>query len=134
MPLDDDFRQAVNANYAALDRLAQGDSAPIRALWSHGADVTSFLGYGGAEQGWAEVGARFDWVAGRFGGGETGTTELQAYQSGDLGYTIELEHRDLLVDGERSQFTLRVTHIYRREDGVWKVVHRHADIYHPRNG
>src|SRR5262245_42904633 len=29
MPLDDDFRQAVNANYAALDRLAQGDSGPI---------------------------------------------------------------------------------------------------------
>jgi ketosteroid isomerase-like protein len=22
---------------------------------------------------------------------------------------------------------LRVTQVYRREDGVWKVVHRHAD-------
>ena len=134
MALYDDFRQAVNANYAALDRLAQGDSAPIHAVWSHGDDVTSFLGYGGSEQGWAQVGERFDWVAGRFGGGETSTTELQAYQSGDLGYTIELEHRDLLVDGARSQFTLRVTHIYRREAGAWKVVHRHADIYQPREG
>jgi ketosteroid isomerase-like protein len=24
-------------------------------------------------------------------------------------------------------YTLRVTHAYRREDGDWKIVHRHAD-------
>jgi ketosteroid isomerase-like protein len=24
-------------------------------------------------------------------------------------------------------WTLRVTHVYRREDGEWKIVHRHAD-------
>jgi ketosteroid isomerase-like protein len=23
--------------------------------------------------------------------------------------------------------TLRVTHVYRRENGVWKIVHRHSD-------
>ncbi len=134
MTLDDDFRQAVEANNAALHRLAQGDSSAIQAIWSHADDVTSFLGYGGREQGWSQVRDRFAWVAGRFGGGETGTTELQAYHSGDLGYTVELEERDLLVDGQRTRFTLRVTHIYRREDGVWKVVHRHADVYHPREG
>ena len=130
----DGFRQVVDANYAALDRLAQGDSGPIHAIWAHTDDVTSFLGYGGYEQGWDQVRDRFDWVAGRFGGGETSTTELEAYHDGNLGYTVELEHRDLLVDGLRTQFTLRVTHIYRREGDTWKVVHRHADMYHPREG
>jgi ketosteroid isomerase-like protein len=24
-------------------------------------------------------------------------------------------------------YTLRVTHAYRREDGDWKIVHRHGD-------
>ncbi len=134
MVLDDDFRRAVDANYAALHRLAQGDSTGIEAVWSHGDDVTTFLGYGGREQGWPQVRERFAWVAGRFGGGQTETTELQAYQSGDLGFTVELEHRDILVDGQRTQFTLRVTHIYRRENGTWKVVHRHADMYRPREG
>jgi ketosteroid isomerase-like protein len=25
--------------------------------------------------------------------------------------------------------TLRVTHVYRRENGEWKIVHRHADFF-----
>jgi ketosteroid isomerase-like protein len=24
-------------------------------------------------------------------------------------------------------YTLRATHVYRRENGEWKIVHRHAD-------
>jgi ketosteroid isomerase-like protein len=32
------------------------------------------------------------------------------------------------VDGVPVEpYTLRVTHIYRRENGVWKIVHRHGD-------
>jgi ketosteroid isomerase-like protein len=134
MPIDEEFRKAVDRNYAALHSLVQGDPAPMRDVWSHRDDVTTFLGFGGREQGWEQVQERFDWVAKRFGGGPTRTTELAIGSSGDLGYTIELEHRDLLVDGQRTQFTLRVTHVYRREDGAWKVVHRHADMYHPREG
>jgi len=30
--------------------------------------------------------------------------------------------------GPRRDMTLRVTHIYRRIDGDWKLVHRHADF------
>jgi ketosteroid isomerase-like protein len=29
--------------------------------------------------------------------------------------------------GPVAPLTLRVTHLYRREDGEWKIVHRHAD-------
>ena len=29
--------------------------------------------------------------------------------------------------GEPRSYTLRATQVYRREDGEWKVVHRHAD-------
>ena len=31
------------------------------------------------------------------------------------------------IDGEPRTITLRATQVYRREDGEWKVVHRHAD-------
>jgi ketosteroid isomerase-like protein len=32
------------------------------------------------------------------------------------------------VDGEPRTYTLRVTHVYRRADGDWRIVHRHADV------
>jgi ketosteroid isomerase-like protein len=46
---------------------------------------------------------------------------------GDLAYTAHREHTRTSVDGEPRDYVLRVTQVYRREEGTWKVVHRHAD-------
>jgi SnoaL-like domain len=49
--------------------------------------------------------------------------------SGDMAYTVGFERMHVSVDGgPRRDMTLRVTHIYRRIDGDWKLVHRHADF------
>jgi len=35
----------------------------------------------------------------------------------------------MAVDGgEPEPMTIRVTHAYRREDGEWRLVHRHGDF------
>jgi hypothetical protein len=47
--------------------------------------------------------------------------------SGDLAYTVHREHTKTSVRGEPRDYVLRVTQVYRREGGTWKVVHRHAD-------
>ena len=47
--------------------------------------------------------------------------------SGELAYTVHREHTTTTVNGEPRGYTLRVTQVYRREDGTWHVVHRHAD-------
>jgi len=48
--------------------------------------------------------------------------------SGDLAYTVGYEHTSASQNGGPDrQFRLRVTHVYRREDGEWKIVHRHGD-------
>jgi ketosteroid isomerase-like protein len=49
--------------------------------------------------------------------------------SGDLGYSVSLErgHAHLTAEEAAAPMVLRVTHVYRRVDGVWRVVHRHAD-------
>jgi ketosteroid isomerase-like protein len=46
-----------------------------------------------------------------------------------LACTLEIESYRARVGGagELASVSLRVTTLFRREDGVWKVVHRHAD-------
>ena len=44
-----------------------------------------------------------------------------------MAYTVGYEHTQASMNGEPRGYTLRVTQIYRREGGGWKVVHRHAD-------
>jgi ketosteroid isomerase-like protein len=46
---------------------------------------------------------------------------------GDMAYTVGYEHTQASVNGERRKYSLRATQVYRREDGEWRVAHRHAD-------
>ena len=53
---------------------------------------------------------------------------LAAGVSGDLAYIAGIEHTVVSVAGAAPEpYALRVTQVFRREDGAWKVVHRHAD-------
>jgi ketosteroid isomerase-like protein len=46
-----------------------------------------------------------------------------------LAYTVEIESYRTRVGGSdaRAQVSVRVTTVFRREDGRWRVTHRHAD-------
>jgi ketosteroid isomerase-like protein len=126
----EDFAAAVAAVGKAAGAFVAGDPGPYRELWAHSADVTIFGGWGAHERGWDEVGPRIDWAAERFvPGGRTEQQVLVMACSGDLGYTVSLERGQAHVSGESAPapMELRVTHVYRRIDGVWKIVHRHAD-------
>jgi ketosteroid isomerase-like protein len=47
----------------------------------------------------------------------------------ELAYIVEVERYQARVDGgeDITPVALRVTSIFRPEDGTWKIVHRHAD-------
>ncbi len=78
---------------------------------------------------WEQVDKRLDWAASRFRGGRGTVEPLTMGESGDLAYTVYLEKSEVQVEGQeaRHPMVLRVTHIYCREDGAWKIIHRHAD-------
>ena len=123
---------------AALDRVADalaamlaGDPAPYTALWAEGAQPTLFGAWGTVEKGHEAVTSTFTWVGSRF---SDGTSRRPRYEtvdwSGDLAYTVGFEEAEVRVDGgPPAPMTLRVTHVLRRIDGAWRLVHRHAD--HP---
>jgi ketosteroid isomerase-like protein len=52
---------------------------------------------------------------------------VSADVNGDMAFTAGYERTEASINGERRRYVLRVTQIYRREDGEWKVAHRHGD-------
>jgi len=64
----------------------------------------------------------------QFRNGQAKVTLLQSYASGDLLVLVLLEEQKGEIGGVPDQpWSLRVTQVYRRENGKWHVVHRHAD-------
>ena len=103
-----------------------GDAAPRRALWSRHDPVT-VLGAWRNASGQAELDELFDHLAESFSDCTSYAFELlEAEVLGDVAYSVGLEHTSTSVNGVPRSYTLRATQIYRREDGEWKVVHRHG--------
>lgn len=47
---------------------------------------------------------------------------------GEMAYTVGYEYFNGSIDGRPVEpIDVRVTHVYRREEGEWKIVHRHGD-------
>jgi ketosteroid isomerase-like protein len=122
--LDDVMPRQLAAELA----IHNGDPGPRKAMWSH-RDPLTLLGaeivcVTGAEA----VHAAFDTVASWFSDSTHYDIELiAAGASGDLAYTVVYEHSSCSRGGVPTTYRLRVTHGYRREDGEWRIVHRHAD-------
>ena len=113
----------------ADDAMHHGEVEPRLATWSHHDPVTVFGALGIDKNGWEEVSQSFHWLASRFTDFNALTVELVAAGvSGDLSYTVGYERSTGSVNGRPVRtIMLRATQIYRRENGEWKIVHRHAD-------
>ena len=108
--------------------LHNGDAAQRKARWSTTEPVTLF-GAAMMTTGWPHIEATFDRLATRFSDCTSFDIEvIAAGVSGDLAYLVAFEHTTASIGGDPpAPYALRVTTIFRREAGAWKVVHRHAD-------
>jgi ketosteroid isomerase-like protein len=121
------LQRQIDADFALHD----GNPQPRLELWSQQEPVTLFGALVPVESGRAGVEDVARWLAARMSQSKSFDVELVAAGvSGDLAYTVGFEHAEYSFDGGPVQrAVLRVTHIYRRENGTWRVVHRHGD--HP---
>jgi len=107
--------------------LHDGSAEPRHELWSRREPV-SVLGAWRSAVGHPAVDELFDMLEQTFSDCTSYQHEVVAADVvGDLAYTVGYEHTTASVSGVPRSYTLRVTQVYRREDGEWKVVHRHAD-------
>ena len=123
------FAAAVTRLQAALAEVANGDVSAIKSLYAHSDDATSFYGWGGYERGWAAVSRRWDWAGRQFRGGTVSHENVTTVVAADLAYTTDIETFEVKMDGmeQTTRWSNRVTHIFRREAGEWRLVHRHAN-------
>jgi quercetin dioxygenase-like cupin family protein/ketosteroid isomerase-like protein len=135
----EDFRSTMLARQAeAEEAFANGDPEPRMKLWSRRDPVTLFGAAGMSESGWDQLSETFPWVASRLSNVSDYRFDVEVVEvSGDMAYTLGFERFNGSIAGRPVEpITVRVTHIYRREDGEWKIVHRHGDnpAVDPRDG
>jgi len=132
MDLDEFARQCEEA----WQVFVTGDPGPAMSLFSRRDDVTLASPWGPAATGWADVSRTLEAAAARFRNGHLSAFDiLTKFVSNDLACYHEIERGEAMLGGrsELESFTLRVTSVYRREDGQWRIVLRHADpIVAPR--
>jgi len=127
-----DFERFLERYEAANTAFVNGDSSPWLSIAAAKDPVSIFGGFGGlGESGVAEVLQRYLRAATAFqpSGAEVDFEYLVKDVRGRLAYTVAIERAHVLYAGhtEREPQVLRVTMLFRREHGAWKIVHRHAD-------
>ena len=129
MTVPPDLARALDDLAAALAAMGAGDPAPYAALWADSADATLFGASGPIERGHHSVTTTFTWFGSRFSGGALVPRHEVVGHSGDLAYTVAFEHKTVdTPEGGQATYTLRTTHVFRREGGEWRIVHRHGDL------
>jgi ketosteroid isomerase-like protein len=127
---EDDLAAVIERYHAAARTFARGEAGPIKDLFSRGGDVMLANPFGPAVVGWPATSDRLDFAVSRMHDGDVSRfEELARYASGDLVVLHETEYwRARVADrADVEPFVLRVTTTFRREEGRWRIVHRHAD-------
>jgi ketosteroid isomerase-like protein len=126
----DDVDELIEHYHIALGEFMKGNLKPAMKLFSHRDDVSLAKPRSGFAHRWKQVAKTIEHAASsRRDGDATGFEIVAKHVTPELAYAVEVERLKAKI-GDREEITpyaLRVTMISRPEDGIWKVVHRHAD-------
>lgn len=117
-------REDISAAYV------DGDPEPLRQIVARDLPATFFAPVGGFVQGAEEVASRYDHDARLFDRGSDFRFEvLQIAAVDGIAYWVGFMRGKAHMRGKSDAIPmdLRVTEVFRRENGDWKLVHRHAD-------
>ncbi len=122
-------RQAADQFYDALNVLFTGDVEPMKAAWSHAADVV-YMGPGDSiKVGWETVLKDWERQAARKLGGKVAPKDAHFTVGEELAVMYGLEAgENTNIGGKREKVAIRVTNVFRKEGGAWKMIGHHTDL------
>ena len=121
-------RAAVDQWFAALNAMLNGDPEPLEAVYSHSDDVTYMSVEGTYRIGWSDTFADWKAQAEKSSGGSAEGTDLHVVVSGDMAtaaHNTVGAIRD--ANGGMARTALRETSVFRKEEGIWRMIGHHAD-------
>ncbi|GAA1277386.1 YybH family protein [Arthrobacter pascens] len=125
-----DFEGALTDLRQALDQILRGNADGYKKLYSRRDEITLSNPFGSIVRGWDDVEETLDRAASYYRDGEATNIDTVSQLVGtDVAYCVLVERGRAKVGGssEISDFAIRVTNVFAREDDGWKLVHRHAD-------
>ncbi len=125
-----DFDQVVKMYNDSLRAFFKGDPEPVLKIYSDKDDISLAPPFGPFVLGRKLVADTARVNAKKYREGmDTNFENLTNYITSHLAFIVQIERTKAKVGGkeEFSNVALRVTSIFRREEGNWKLVHRHAD-------
>ena len=131
---DEDLAGLIRLTEEAASAYIRGDIRRYLTLIKHTDDYTLLAPFGGEPQrGFDASNEHLEALERYFQSGEANLEVVQSYASGDLAVLVVIERQHGEVGGLPEQdWSLRVTLVFRREGGEWRLAHRHADpLVHP---
>ncbi|WP_433061213.1 nuclear transport factor 2 family protein [Dactylosporangium sp. CS-033363] len=125
---DGELAELVRRVREAAAVFIRGDIRAYVQLLPHADDYSLMSPYGGFAHGFDHSDASLDATSAWFQGGEAELEVVQTYRAGDMAVIAAIERQRGVVGGLPEQdWSLRVTLVFRRDEGEWRLVHRHAD-------
>jgi len=125
-----DFDEAVKQYNMAMSDFFKGNPDPINNVYSSCNEISLAQLSGPFVLGRKQVTDVASRNAMKYREGVNTTFEtLAKHVTPKIAYIIQVERTNAKIGGsnEVSSLALRVTSIFRREDGVWRLLHRHVD-------
>ena len=130
---DEDVAEIARLTAEAASAYIRGDIRRYLTVIRHADDYTLLPPLGGEpRRGFDSSDEALEAAAGFFHGGEAEVEVVESYASGDLVVLVVIERQHGEVgDLPDQDWSLRVTLVFRREGGEWRLAHRHRDPARP---
>jgi ketosteroid isomerase-like protein len=126
-----DFKAFMKQRESAASAYVAGNEKLVNEIVASHSPATFFGPSGNYKQGAEEVAYDYRQGAAHFApGGESYFEIFQMGSSNEYAFWVGIQHAKTRAKGkdEIDPQDLRVTEIFRFENGDWKMIHRHADI------
>jgi ketosteroid isomerase-like protein len=126
----DEIDELIERFNLAQGEFLKGNVESMNNLFSHKEDVTLNNPLSPPAHGWEQVAATMERAASQFRDGQIVAFEtIEKHATAEFAYVVRVERAKAKVGGSDDivPIALRVTMVFRPEDGTWKIVHRHAD-------